>query len=99
MDAQQFLTASFELTAIFPMMAMVVDFVLRQATESNRSEMSDLDSVHEDTPTYEGWTLLEPACCYSEFTIRELKKLGRQRHIKNYGRMIKSQLVEALLAS
>ncbi|MBW4551518.1 MAG: Rho termination factor N-terminal domain-containing protein [Aphanocapsa sp. GSE-SYN-MK-11-07L] len=33
---------------------------------------------------------------YSAMTIRELKRIARDRHIPNYGRMTKAQLVKTL---
>jgi hypothetical protein len=116
MDAQEFLTVSFEFVAIVPLVLMVVDFVLRQV---NRASAQDLDVVHEVTPNYKGWDYVQPGTDWQEWncplpvtttywrradellakSIRELKKAASKEHIKNYGDMRKSELVEALLAA
>ena len=52
----------------------------------------------------QGWDVIEPDTswigwsCELSYSIRQLKKLAKERHIHGYGNMTKSQLIEALAA-
>jgi hypothetical protein len=99
MDAQEFLTVSFEFVAVVPLVLMVLDFLLNKTdslavTQACVSE-NETDVVVESK--VQGWDFVTQPNCFTEFSIRELKKAASKEHIKNYGDMRKSELVEALL--